>query len=392
MVFDKISSQMKRPTRRDLNRSPLLVFYEVTRACGLVCRHCRACAQTDADPAELNSAESRQLIEQLTQFPQPPMLVLTGGDPFCRQDIFDLVDHAVRLNLDVSITPSATPLVTRDAIRRLRDAGIHRLAISIDGADAKSHDTVRGVEGSFARSLDILKIAREFGIPTQVNTTITPDNLDQIERLAQLLSEWGIVLWSVFFLVPVGRADSAARLEAAQYELAFERLWSESKRQPYLIKTTEAPHFRRFALQRNKTECKEGAECKERAECEERAACAEASGADKPQDRPASPLTLGLNDGRGVMFVSHTGLIHPSGFMPILCGVFPLQSVVQVYQDSEIFRGLRDGNRLEGKCGLCEYRNLCGGSRARAYAVSGNPFCEEPDCVYEPPASSSASA
>ncbi|MCA9052819.1 MAG: TIGR04053 family radical SAM/SPASM domain-containing protein [Planctomycetaceae bacterium] len=352
------------PPRRDFNTSPLLVFYEFTRACDLVCQHCRACAQSAPDPDELSFSESCTLVDQLAQFPDPPMLVLTGGDPLKRADIYDLVEHGVALGLEVSITPSATPLVTRDAIARLRDCGISRLAVSIDGADAATHDAVRGVPGSLARSLQILADARELGVPTQVNTTLTPGNVMQIEVLSDLLATQGIVLWSVFFLVPVGRAEELPRLNAVQSEAAFERLWRQSQRQPYAIKTTEAPHYRRFSLQHAN------------------------AGRDgrRSTSRPAA-TSLGVNDGRGVMFINHRGLMMPSGFLPIVCGVFPQDDPVQVYQRAPVFRALRDVSRLEGKCGDCEFRRVCGGSRARAFAVTGRLFAPEPDCVYQPPVS-----
>ncbi len=349
-----------RPRGNDFRRSPMLVFYEVTQACGLECKHCRACAQTRAHPDELSTRESLELIDQLTNFPEPPMLVLTGGDPFCRDDIFQLIDYATKAGLETSITPSATPLVTQEAVGRLKDSGIHRLAISLDGADAATHDRFRGIEGSFSRSLEILRDAREAGLPTQVNTTLTPDNYGQIGAMAEMLSSLQITLWSVFFLVPVGRAEFALRLSADEYERAFQQLWDESRRQPYLIKTTEAPHYRRFVMQQERS-------------------------AKLPSSERTPFQAAGLNDGKGVVFVGHTGEIYPSGFMPILCGQFPQQNVVTVYQNSPLFQDLRDVNRLEGKCRQCEYRTICGGSRARAYAVTGNPFAEEDDCVYIPP-------
>ena len=348
-----------RPTRGNFDSSPLLVFYEVTQACGLVCRHCRACAQTRRHPDELTTAQSLRLIDQFTEFPVPPMLVLTGGDPLERSDIFQLVEHAAWSGLDVSITPSATSLVTSQAICRLRDAGLSRMAISIDGADAATHDGNRGVAGSFERSLEILAEARIAGIPTQVNTTLTPGNFDQIESLADLLAGLEIVMWSVFFLVPVGRAQQMSRLTADQCEQAFERLWRQAQRQSYAIKTTEAPHYRRYVVHQS---------------------------GKRSRGTAAQPrgLRLGVNDGKGVMFVGHTGLIHPSGFLPINCGNFPRDHVVTVYQQSPVFRALREPDSLEGKCRICEFRQLCGGSRARAYAVTGNPFAQEPDCIYQP--------
>jgi MoaA/NifB/PqqE/SkfB family radical SAM enzyme len=198
--------------------SPLLVFYEVTRACDLVCDHCRACAQPYPAPGELSTQHSLRLIDELTEFPSPPRLVLTGGDPLKRGDIYDLIQHAVSRRLQVSITPSATSLVTRNALYRLRRAGISRIAISIDGADARTHDSRRGEAGSFYRSLEILAAAKAEGIPTQVNTTLTPQNIHQINCMADLLARQRIVLWSVFFLVPVGRAFFASRLSAEKCE------------------------------------------------------------------------------------------------------------------------------------------------------------------------------
>lgn len=347
----------------DFSSSPLLVFYEVTQACDLICQHCRACAQTRPHPAELTTDESLRLIDQIVEFPTPPMLVLTGGDPFKRADIFELVEHAAGSGLDVSVTPSATPLVTQGAIRRLRDAGISRMAVSIDGADAPTHDATRGVAGSFDRSLEILADARDAGIPVQVNTTLTPTILNQIDRMAEMLARQEIVMWSVFFLVPVGRADQMLRLSADQCEVAFARLWRQSQRQPYAIKTTEAPHYRRFVIQHQLPKARRD-----------------------PSATPPGFISAGVNDGKGVMFVSHAGLVHPSGFLPIVCGMFPLEHVVQIYQDSPVFCALRDADRLEGKCRNCEFRNICGGSRARAYSVTGNLFAQEPDCAYIPAA------
>jgi radical SAM protein len=354
------------PDRSDLDSSPLIAFYELTRACDLVCKHCRASAQSLPSAFELSTEKSRRLIEQLTEFPRPPALVLTGGDPLKRADIFDLVAYAVKRRLEVAITPSATPLVTRDALARLRDAGIARMAISLDGADAVTHDAIRGVPGSYQRTMEIMADARSLAIPLQVNTVLTPDNVDQIERLADQLEQHGIVLWSLFFLVPVGRAAHSRRLTAGESEAVFERLWRQSQRRPYRIKTTEAPHYRRFVLQKLPKPNK-------------------AQAAEHLMTRQFSRLSaLGINDGKGILFVSHLGLIYPSGFMPIYCGIFPRDYLVRVYQESPLFRALRDADQLQGKCRQCEFRNICGGSRARAFAVTGNPHAQEPDCAYIP--------
>lgn len=349
-------------TRADFARGPMVVFYETTRACDLACTHCRADAQRTCHPDELTTAEAERLIEQLAVFPKPPLLVLTGGDPLKRHDVFDLIAEARHAGLTVAMTPSATPLVTTDAVNRLHHAGLHRLAVSLDGADAATHDGFRGVHGSFARTFQILADARACGLPLQVNTTITRHNVHQLDAMADLLAGEGVVLWSVFFLIPTGRATSDQRITPQQYEEVFAKLAAHTKRQPYAIKTTEAPHYRRFLIQQMGLRPTPTA-------------------ADAP-----SPKYIGTNDGKGVMFISHTGEIYPSGFLPVKCGQFPFDSVVRVYQDSVLFRALRDGDGLFGKCGACEFRNVCGGSRARAYGVTGDPLAAEPDCTYHPPA------
>lgn len=353
-------------SRKSFDHSPMLLFYELTRACDLVCKHCRACAQKSAAPGELSTLQSKKLIDELGQFPDPPMLILTGGDPLMRADIFELIEYALSRKISVSITPSATPLVNRQSIRRLRDAGISRMAISVDGSDAATHDSNRGVAGSFDHSLDVLRMARELGVETQINTTLTPANVDQIEAMGELFGRLGIALWSIFFLIPVGRAVEMDRLNADECEAAFERLLHQSRIQPFMVKTTEAPHYRRYVIQHT----------------------------NKQRDGSSARgfIPAGVNDGKGVMFVSHIGDIFPTGFLPIYCGKFPEDSIVDVYQNSSTFRMLRDSDQLQGKCGACEFRNVCGGSRARAFGVTGNPMAEEPDCNYLPPAYQSESS
>ena len=353
-------------TRRDFSRSPLVVFYELTQACDLICQHCRACAQPAPDPDELRPEQSRRLTDQLATFPKPPLLVLTGGDPLKRADVYDLIRHARRLGLSVAVTPSATPLVTGEALDRLQSAGVGRLAISLDGPDAASHDALRGVAGSFRRTLEILKGARRRGIATQVNTTVTRTSVDQLDQIAELIAPYGITLWSVFFLVPVGRGAIIERPSPDECERAFETLWRQSKRQPYAVKTTEAPHYRRYVLTRNTA----------------------AQGSTLPKHAsggPGMPAPLGVNDGKGVMFIGHRGHIQPSGFLPLVGGQFPEDDVVDVYQNSATFLQLRDADLLEGKCGACEFRHICGGSRARSLAETGNVFAAEPACAYTPP-------
>jgi radical SAM protein len=349
----------------DFGKSPLMFYYEVTQACDLLCRHCRASAQPLAHPGELTGQQSRALLEQVATFPQPPVIVFTGGDPLKRRDLMDLIRHARDLGLQIALTPSATPLATREAILQAKQAGISCLGVSLDGADAATHDSFRGWDGSFDRTLQVLADARQLDLPVQVNTTITRRNVGQIDAMAELFSGERIMMWSVFFLVPVGRGELEQRIDPAEYEVVFEKLWLQSRKQPYAIKTTEAPHYRRFVLERDGDPLAEPK-----------------AGSGRPSRPRRAPL--GVGDGKGVMFVSHIGEIQPAGFLPLTCGRFPEDSVVDVYQNHATFRALRNPSGFGGKCGICEYRDICGGSRARAYAVYGDPLAEEPDCVYTP--------
>jgi len=355
-------------TAADFGRSPLMFYYEVTLACDLVCKHCRASAQETPHPDELSTEQSKSLIDQVATFPRAPMMVFTGGDPLKRADLFDLIRHAVGRGIQAALTPSATPLATREAFERARAAGIRRLGISLDAADAEVHDAFRGFDGSFQRTLEMLDAARQLGMGVQVNTTITRRNVHQVDAIAELLGSQGIAMWSVFFLVPVGRGVEEQRIKPAEYEEVFARLWHHARHQPYAVKTTEAPHYRRFVLE-------QGGDPLAGPGGEGPAASAARRGHRAP---------LGVGDGKGVMFVGHTGEIYPAGFLPLKCGQFPQDSVVDVYQSHPTFQALRDPDQFRGRCGVCEYRYVCGGSRARAYAVTGDPLATEPDCVYVP--------
>lgn len=353
-------------TADDFGHSPLMFYYEITQACDLVCLHCRASAQKEPHPEQLAFEQSLALIEQVASFPKKPHLVLTGGDPLKRPDLFDLIRHAAGTGLQVALTPSATPLATLEAFRAAQESGIKGLGISLDGADAVTHDAFRGWTGSFARTLEMLGYARQLELPVQVNTSITRRNFHQIDAMAELLSTQGITMWSVFFLVPVGRGIVEQRILPEEYELAFERLWDHARHRPYAVKTTEAPHYRRFVLEREGNPL-------------------EGPRQGPPANRPGrSRAPLGIGDGRGIMFVSQNGEMFPAGFLPVCCGRFPHDSVVDVYQNHPTFRALRDPDGFKGRCGICEYRYVCGGSRSRAFAVTGDYLESEPDCVYIP--------
>jgi len=352
----------------DFNERPFIAIWEITQACDLACVHCRASAQPDRHPMELTTSEGKRLIDQIANL-KVPVFVLTGGDPLKRPDIFELIGHARTMGVRVSLTPSATPLLTREMVVRLKQAGLARLAVSMDGACAGTHDAFRGMPGSFARTLDAIRWANENGLPVQINTTFSRRNVAEIDDLVALMESLQITLWSVFFLVPTGRGKLSDLLNAEEFEQIFARLYTLSKTASFDIKTTEAQHYRRFLLQQRVAERKSGTE--------------PASSQQKAADA-IGRAPRGLNDGKGFVFVSHTGEVFPSGFMPLSAGNVRQQELAAIYRDSPLFRSLRDTTKLEGKCGACEFKDICGGSRSRAYALTGNPNSEEPCCSYVP--------
>ena len=363
---------MKPYSRDDFEVNPLMFYYETTQACDLVCKHCRASAQENAADDELSTELARQLIDQVASFPRKPNIVFTGGDPLKRADIFDLIRHAVQRELSVALTPSATPLVTLEAFQQAKDAGVQAFGISLDGPTATVHDAFRGFDGSFDKTLEMLAHARQLGIPVQINTSITRRNFALLDDIAELLGNvGGVMMWSVFFLVPVGRGLEEERITADEYEVAFEKLWMFAKEKPFAVKTTEAPHYRRFVLRQGGNPLDVPRPF--------RFAKNEMNG---PYSKTRHRAPLGVTDGRGIMFVSHRGEICPAGFLPLVCGRFPTDSVVDVYQRHPVFTTLQNPDNYKGICGRCEYRFVCGGSRARAYAVTGDHLEAEPDCNY----------
>jgi radical SAM protein len=352
----------------DFNERPFIAIWEVTQACDLACVHCRASAQPDRHPMELSTDEGKHLIDQVAAL-KVPVFVLTGGDPIKRPDLFELIDHARSVGVRVSLTPSATPLLTKEIVVRLKETGIARLAVSMDGASAETHDAFRGMKGSFARTLDAVRWANEIGLPVQINTTFSRRNIAEIDAIVALMESLSITLWSVFFLVPTGRGKLDELLNADEFEQIFAKIYSLSKTASFDIKTTEAQHYRRVLLQQRVAERKAGAEI--------------SATQDKATDA-IGRAPRGLNDGKGFVFISHTGEVFPSGFMPMSAGNIRQQGLSGLYRESALFRSLRDTSNLEGKCGLCEFKEICGGSRARAFALTGNPNAEEPCCSYIP--------
>jgi len=352
----------------NFDERPFIAIWEVTQACDLACVHCRASAQPNRHPMELTTDEGRHLIDQISSM-KVPVFVLTGGDPIKRPDLFELIEHAHQAGVRVSLTPSATPLLTGEIINRLKQAGLARLAVSMDGASAATHDAFRGMAGSFARTLDAIRWAKETGLPVQINTTFSRRNIAEIDAIVALMESLPITLWSVFFLVPTGRGKLDDLLNADEFEQVFAKLYSLSGTASFDIKTTEAQHYRRFVLQQRVGERKAG--------------IVTPSGPERSADS-VGRAPRGLNDGKGFMFISHTGEVFPSGFLPLSAGNIRRQPLASIYRASTLFRDLRDTSRLEGKCGACEFKEICGGSRSRAYALTGNPHAEEPCCSYVP--------
>ncbi len=340
--------------RIDLNERPLLVFWEVTRACALACKHCRAVAQPRPHPDELNHEEAIRLIDQLAEL-NPPMLVLTGGDPVMRPDILDLIRYAAGRGLHVALSPAATARLLNADFHALKEAGVQSMSLSLDGAHEATHDAFRGVPHTYERTLKAARMAKEAGMHLQINTTITKSTLGEFDDFVELMKKMQPGMWSVFLLVPTGRAAMGEMPTAEQVEEIWRKLSVVSKEVPFGVKTTEGHHYRRVAIQEARAHGGEPA-------------------------RRAVPT----RDGKGIMFISHTGDIQPSGFLPITAGNVRTDDVATVYRTHPLFLKLRDDNALQGKCGRCEYRTICGGSRARAYAVYGDMMAEDSLCPYIP--------
>ena len=345
----------------DFNRAPFLVIWEVTRACALACVHCRADAIHRRDPRELSTDEGLRLVDQVLAFGPPyPLFVLTGGDPMRRPDLADFVRYASQRGLTVALTPSGTAAATRSRLVELKDAGLSRIAVSLDGPDPESHDAFRRVKGSYAWTMRIIEAARELGLPLQINTTISRTTLPHLEKMAALVASFPLTLWALFFLIQTGRGAALDQITDADCERVLNYLYDLSLTSPFGIKTTEAPHFRRVIWQREHDE---------------------PPAIRNPQ---SSFRNRNVGDGNGFVFIDHIGNICPSGFLPLQRGNVRTGSLADVYRDDEVFRRLRDHDALLDKCGRCRFRAICGGSRSRAFAATGAVMASDPLCAYEP--------
>lgn len=351
----------------DFDQSPFLVIWEVTRACALACVHCRADAIARRDPNELTTEEGKRLVDQVRAFgTPPPLLVLTGGDPMWRKDLAELVRHATDRGLTVALTPSGTPAPTRARLEELKDAGLSRVAVSLDGPDPETHDAFRRVRGSYGWTMGIIERAADLGLALQVNTTVSRSTLPRLREMAECVRQLPLTMWAVFFLVQTGRGASLDQISAEECEQVLDFLYDYSLSAPFGVKTTEAPHYRRVVATRDRA-----------ASCDRQAEAARLG----PRQLRA---TRAVNDGNGFVFVDHVGNICPSGFLPMPRGNVRDSHLVSVYRDDALFRRLRDPGALEDHCGRCEWRAECGGSRSRAFAATGNPFAGDPLCAYRP--------
>jgi len=338
------------------NDAPFLVLWELTRACQLACTHCRACAIPDRDKEELDTEEGKRFLASIRDDLGATLVVLTGGDPLERADLEQLAAYGGSLGHRMTLTPSATPRLTPERLDSLVRAGIRRFALSLDGARAETHDGFRGVAGTFERTMAAIRHLSERGLEIQINSCVGPHNRAELDALYNCVAQLSPALWSVFVLVPTGRAAGTLTDTAAEHERVYRWLSDRADESPFPIKTTAGQPYYRVRMQKARP-ARRGL-------------------------RAPSPV----NDGKGVVFVSHRGEVQPSGFLPIVCGNVREQSLAQIYREHPLFRQLRDPELLQGKCGVCEFRSECGGSRSRAWALSRDPLAEDPTCPYIPPA------
>jgi AdoMet-dependent heme synthase len=362
----------------DFRQAPFLAIWEATQSCALACRHCRASARPARDPFELTTDEGFRVIDGVAAM-GTPLLIFTGGDPLNRPDLLDLVRHAKSRGLRTATIPAATSALTRDVVEAFKEGGLDQMALSLDFPRAELHDAFRGVPGAFDKTIEAAAWARELDLPLQINTTVCGDTAPYLEEMAAFVADLGIVFWEVFFLVPTGRGSVLAGLTAYQCERLFDVIYRVQQTAPFIVKVTEAPHYRRHVAQRER-----------------------AGHGDGPVGMPAiltrsegpghtvGLAPRGVNSGNGFLFISHRGEIFPSGFLPISAGNVRDVSLADAYRSSELFQELRDPDRLVGRCGRCEFRTICGGSRSRAYSLTGNAFETDPWCTYVPHASPAA--
>ncbi|MBA3010210.1 MAG: heme b synthase [Proteobacteria bacterium] len=339
-----------------------LVAWETTRRCNLKCKHCRAAAEDHPYEDELSTEASFRLLDQIREV-GTPIIILTGGEPLLREDIYDIAAYGTKIGLRMVMAPNGT-LITKESVEKLKASGIKRISISLDGSTPETHDGFRGLKNAFNDAIRGINIAREAGLEFQINTTITRTNLDEIPKILTLAESLGAVALHIFLLVPTGRgkyiADSA--INAKEYEETLNWFYDQQDKTRLQLKATCAPHYYRILRQRAKADGKK--------------VTFESHGLDA--------VTRGCLAGTGFCFISHVGRVQTCGFLDVTCGDITQQTFRQVWENSTVFNELRDFNNLENKCGICEYKKVCGGCRARAYEATGSYLEEEPLCSYQP--------
>lgn len=339
-----------------------LIAWEVTRSCNLACKHCRAEAHTEAFEGELDTDEAKKLIASFTGVGKP-IVIFTGGEPMMRRDIYDLVSYAHNLGLTCAFAPNGT-LITPETAEKIRACGVERCSISIDGPDAASHDSFRGVPGAFSASLKGMDNLKKAGVPFQINTTVTRNNLHSFKDIFNMCEKIGAVAWHIFLLVPMGRAAHLKDqvITAHEYEEVLHWFYEFRKTTDMQLKATCAPHYYRIMRQKAHSE---GVQI-------------------NMANFGMDAMTRGCLGGTGFCFISHRGQVQPCGYLPLDCGNVREKSFPEIWRDSKIFRCLRDKSQYSGKCGKCEYHHVCGGCRARAFSMNGDFMGEEPLCEYQP--------
>jgi len=339
-----------------------LVAWEITRRCNLSCKHCRAVAENHPYDNELDTTACFKLLEQIKDVGDP-IVILTGGEPLLRHDIFDIAAFGTQLGLRMVMAPNGT-LITEESTQKMKESGIKRISVSLDGSTPQTHDDFRGLKNAFNDSIRGIKIARKAGIDFQINTTITKTNLDEIPRILKLAEELGAVAHHIFLLVPTGRGKYIAdsEINAKEYEQTLNWFYDQRDKTSLQLKATCAPHYYRILRQRARQDGK--------------TVNFETHGLDA--------VTRGCLAGTGFCFISHVGRVQTCGFLDVNCGDITKQTFNDVWENSSVFNELRDFNNLEGKCGICEFKGVCGGCRARAYEATGNYLAQEPLCSYQP--------
>ena len=370
--------------RTDSSQTPYFVCWETTKACRLACRHCRARAITRPLSGELDHKQGLALIDQLLEFDEPyPALLMTGGDPLMREDFFELVEHAKSSGLYVAVAASVTPKLNRGSIARMKEPGVDIISVSLDGAAPATHDRLRGVPGTWEATVRALQTAKEVGLRAQVNTTVMRSNMGELADIFHVVKGAGSVAWEVFFLIRTGRGASLESLLPTECEEAMHFLYDASQ-YGLPVRTSEGPNYRRVRIERQGRAPPPGGETY--LALSARLLALEGT----PVSQPSGKTTL-TRDGKGLMFVGYDGEVYPSGFLPLRTGKAPGDRLVSIYRTNATFADLRDASKLKGRCGRCEYREICGGSRSRAFAELGDPFEEDPACPYVPKASGALS-